>query len=340
VLKVSVVIPTLNRADMLATTIDRIEHQTVGRDNFEVLVIDNNSTDHTQSVLSQKTACFPNLRTFLQTKPGAAATRNVGIRKAAGDLVLFIDDDIFSEPNLIEAHLGYHKRNSKVAIIGEISSPWENSTDPFLRYLRDKGIFNPYSIACGRPMDFSYYHTGNVSTSAKLLREAGGFSEEFSVYGMEDIELGYRLERKGCRMAPGPAARARHEYFPTYEQFIRRCEQAGYSLGKMIQLHPELGKRFVEGGKYTQLLKRFHGIYKMLLKVSRPLYRTLIRWERKRGTGAVTTALDQHYYWAIRYHFFLGYREYVRNGGIHKGPPLKRRAGNQRIPKLAIERHE
>ena len=71
-------------------------------------------------------------------------------------------------------------------------------------------------------MDFSYYHTGNVSTARALLNEAGRFSEEFSIYGMEDIELGYRLEKIGCRMVHGPSAKALHQYFPTYEQFIQR----------------------------------------------------------------------------------------------------------------------
>ena len=80
--KVSVVIPTFNRAEILAATIDRLEHQTVGRDVYEVLVVDNNSSDRTQSVLAEKAAAYPNLRVFSQLKPGAAATRNVGIREA------------------------------------------------------------------------------------------------------------------------------------------------------------------------------------------------------------------------------------------------------------------
>jgi glycosyltransferase involved in cell wall biosynthesis len=340
VYRVSVVIPTLNRAEMLAKTIEKIEHQTVGRDNYEVLVVDNNSSDHTQAVISQKAALYPNLKSFTQTKPGAAATRNVGIRAASGEIVLFIDDDIFAEPELVEQHIGYHKENPDASIIGTVVSPWENSTDPFLRYLRDKGIFNPYSIACDRPMDFSYYHTGNVSTSLKLLREVEGFNEEFFVYGMEDIELGYRLEKKGSRMTPGIAAKGRHEYFPTCQQFIDRCQQAGYSLGKLIELHPELRKRFTENGKRTGVLKRFHVFYRMLMAASDPFYKGLMGWEERRGTGRVVAALDQHYYWSIRYHFFLGYREYVRSAqnGQTLNPVLK--PGNQRIPKLAIERHD
>jgi glycosyltransferase involved in cell wall biosynthesis len=341
VYRVSVVIPTLNRAAMLATTIERIENQTVGRDAYEVLIVDNNSTDTTQAVLAQKAAAYPNLKGFIQTKRGAAATRNVGIRAASGEIVLFIDDDILAEPDLVERHIQYHAENPGASIIGTVTSAWHDSSDPFLRYLRDKGIFNPYSIACGKPMDFSYYHTGNVSSSRKQLCEVGGFDEQFFVYGMEDIELGYRLEQKGSRMIPGVAARGRHEYYPTCEQFIERCQQAGYSLGKMIELHPELKKRFTENGKRTSVLKRFHVFYRMLMTASNPFYKGLMGWEERRGTGKVGAALDQHYYWAIRYHFFLGYREFVRsaqNGQTTGNPVLQ--PGRQRIPNLAIERHE
>ena len=100
--RVSVVIPTLNRADMLSTTIDRIAQQTVSRDCYEVLVVDNNSSDNTQSVLNQKAATYPNLRGFIQLKPGAAATRNVGIREASGDVVLLSMTTFLQSPTLLK----------------------------------------------------------------------------------------------------------------------------------------------------------------------------------------------------------------------------------------------
>ncbi len=107
--KISVVIPTLNRADLLARTIDNIEAQTVPHDSYEVIVINNASTDHTREVLEQKARVYCNLKVFSQDKPGAAATRNVGIRAAKGETVLFIDDDILADPGLIQAHLEYHR---------------------------------------------------------------------------------------------------------------------------------------------------------------------------------------------------------------------------------------
>ena len=331
--KVSVVVPTLNRADLLAQTIDCIENQTVNRDVYEVVVVDNSSTDHTQQVLAQKLATYPNIRIHCQTKRGAAATRNVGIRKAEGEVVLFIDDDIFAEPTLIESHLKYQSANPAAAVIGSVTAPWEEASDPFLRYLRDKRIMNPYSIKCG-PMDFSYYHTGNVSTPRKMLMDAGGFNEEFSVYGMEDIELGYRLEKLGCRMVSGADAKALHQYTPTYRQFIERCEQAGFSLGKMLELHPELRHQFVENGKRTRLLKRIHSLYRMFSFLSDPFYRALVRWEGRIGTLPVTAILDQHYYWAIRYHFFLGYRQYTQYSGNKKAAEGDFRLGRHRVPDL------
>jgi len=339
VLKISVVIPTLNRAQILARTIDCIESQTVGREAYEVLVVDNNSSDGTPAMLAEKAALHPNLKVLSQSKRGAAATRNVGIRAAQGEIILFIDDDIFAAPNLIAAHLDYHQQNPNSSIIGAVAPPWDAATEPFLRYLRDRGIFNPYSISRG-PMDFSYYHTGNVSTSRKLLLEAGLFNEEFYVYGMEDIELGYRLEKMGCRMKPGPEAKAVHQYFPTYEHFIERCRQAGYSLGKLIELHPELRMRFVENGKHTRWLKHFHFLYRVASATGEPIHRMLTRLERRRGTGPVLPLLRQHYYWAIRYHYFLGYRQYARYRARGDAERLHAAPAPQRIAGFAIERHD
>jgi glycosyltransferase involved in cell wall biosynthesis len=334
-LKLSVVIPTLNRADLLALTLDRIANQTVARDQYEILAVDNGSSDQTRSVLEQKSRSYSNLRTFSQLKRGAAATRNVGIRNARGEVVLFIDDDILAEPKLVESHLQYHAKHPRASIIGAVTAPWEKAKDPFLRYLRDRGIFNPYSIT-GGPLDFSYYHTGNVSTARSVLMEAGGFNEEFFIYGMEDIELGYRLEKLGSRMLHGPEARAEHQYFPTYEQFIQRCEQAGYSLGKMLALHPELKPRFVENGRRTRILKRFHSLYRMFTYTSQPISRLVTKWEEGRGSGRVTPLLDRHYYWAVRYHFFLGYRQYNEHGG--NGNHVERLVlASQRMANFAVE---
>ena len=333
--KLSIVIPTFNRAAMLADTIDRIQSQTVSRENYEVIVVDNASTDDTRVILEAKCRKYLNLRSLFQAKPGAAATRNAGLRQAGGEIVLFIDNDIDADPDLIERHLEYHLQTPQSAVIGNVITPWHDSVDPFLRYLRHRGIYNPYTVASG-PIDFSYYHTGNVSTPRSLLLRAGGFNEDFFLYGMEDIELGYRLHKLGAHMIHGERARATHQYFPTYEEFIDRCEQAGYSLGKLIELHPQLEKRFVEHGKWTKFLKRLHPLYRACSNAFESVSRWLARREAKRGsTGPISRVLQLHYYWSIRYHFFLGYNQFhnhaLTDNALHNVIQFGRRS----LPDLA-----
>lgn len=318
--KLSVVIPTLNRARLLASTIDQVETQTLPQDQYEVIVVDNNSHDETLRVLVEKAAEYPNLQFSSQSKPGAAATRNEGLRIASGEIILFIDDDIEADPNLLSAHLEYHHENPNLSVIGKIQTGWESTRDPFLRYLRDQGIFNSYSVA-GQRMDFACYHTGNVSTPRDMLAEIGGFNEHFAVYGMEDIELGYRLKEMGYRMMYGENAVAIHHYFPSYEEFTDRCDQAGYSLGLMLRLHPELRDRFTENGTMTRLLKPFHRLYGVATPLVGTIGRTLERLDQKRGSGPVAGPLDFHYGWALRYNFFVGYSRYAANG--HSREPVR-----------------
>jgi glycosyltransferase involved in cell wall biosynthesis len=310
--KVSVVIPTKNRSELLAVAVERIESQTVSREQYEVIVIDNDSSDETRTVLEQKAKTYRNFRFGVQEKPGAAATRNAGLRLANEDLILFIDDDIQAEPSLVEAHLDSHRKNPNASVIGALSMPWGDTTEPFLRYLRDRRILNPYTPSKG-PIDFSYYHTGNVSTPTQMLLNVGGFDENFKIYGMEDIELGYRLEKAGCRMVFAPDARGVHYSFPRYSNFIERSEQAGYSLGHLIRLHPELKNRFVESCRVASHLKGVHSLYRWAANAMSPFVTLMTNWEKTRGTTPLTWLMDAHYNWSIRYYFFLCYHRYWKD---------------------------
>lgn len=327
--KVTVIIPTKNRSALVSEAIDCIELQTVPRDQYEVIVIDNNSSDDTRSVLEQKAKKYSNFRFGVQGKPGAAATRNAGLRMAKNELILFIDDDVQAERILIQAHLDCHRKNPGASVIGSVTIPWGDTTDPFLRYLRDHRILNPYTPSKG-PIDFSYYHTCNVSTPTNVLLKVGGFNEGFRIYGMEDIELGYRLESAGSRMVFSPEARAVHYRFPGYQDFIERCEQAGYSLGQLIELHPELKKRFVESGRITKRLKNFHVLYRWAAGAMAPVFRMLTSWEKARGTGTVTRVLDVHYNSSIRYHFFVGYHRYIKDQTRELVTPIQPQVAKRR----------
>ena len=220
--RVSVVIPTLNRADMLATTIDRIEHQTVGRDSLRSSRRRQQLVGQHSAVLAQKAATYPNLRGFIQLKPGAAATRNVGIREASGDIVLFIDDDILAEPDLVERHLKYHAQNAErldhrnrgVALgefhrsVPSIPARQGNLQSVQHRVRQADGFFLlPHGKCLDEPEAACAKSAGSTKSSLSTAWKTSSWATGWS--------------KQGCRMMPGPAAKARHEYFPTYEQFSR-----------------------------------------------------------------------------------------------------------------------
>ena len=94
---------------------------------------------------------------------------------------------------------------------------------------------------------------------------------------------------------------------------VERSEHAGYTLGQLIRLHPELKKRFVESSRFVRHLKSIHSLYGWAALAMSPFIKLLTVWENTRGTREVSGLMDAHYTWSIRYHFFLGYNHYSKD---------------------------
>jgi glycosyltransferase involved in cell wall biosynthesis len=233
---VSVVIPTYNRRARLGRVLDALELQSVERDRFEVIVVDDGSTDDTAAWLRNRTFGF-GLHLVEQSNRGPGAARNAGVAKAEADLVLFLDDDVVPGRKLIAEHLKMHAAESKVVVIGPMSSlssyrqpwvAWEQAKleDQYRAMIR--GDYSP---------TFRQFWTGNASLARKDFLTAGGFDTSLS--RGEDVELGQRLAAQGVGFRFNPEATGLHHAERTLESW----SAAHRSYGELeVEIFRRLGK--------------------------------------------------------------------------------------------------
>ena len=119
---ISVIIPTCNRANLLAAALQSITEQRHPVEKFEVLVVDNGSTDHTSEVTAQFGDRLSNLRYLYEPEPGLHAGRHRGLKEASGDVLVYIDDDIRATPSWLEA-IAENFSDPNVAMVGGNNYP-------------------------------------------------------------------------------------------------------------------------------------------------------------------------------------------------------------------------
>jgi len=303
---ISIVIPTHNRAAGVARVINRLMSQDVDPACFEVIVVDSNSRDDTPRQLADLCTRYPNMTAVRCEKPGAAAARNMGIERATTPLVLLLDDDILVAPNLLKRLLVAHRKNPDCILLGNIIAPWGGATDPFHRYLQEAQDVNIYDFEDDSNVPPNYFYTACVAIPRSVLGNTR-FDEGFQVYGVEDIEFGFRLLTSDVRMIYLRDAKVWHEYYPEFEEYARKKRRAGYSLGYFLKTHPQHAHRFV----FEPRVVRHHRLLAMLCGLGRPVAKLLTLWEHvRRGTGPVNRLLFRWYYASLRIKMYRGFREF------------------------------
>ncbi|MEA3431877.1 MAG: glycosyltransferase family 2 protein, partial [candidate division WOR-3 bacterium] len=115
----SVIIPSHNRRELLEYSLAHILNQTT--DNYEVILIDDASTDGTHNLIGNWKLEIGNLRYIrLERQSGPYVARNIGIREAKGDIIIFIDSDVLVHSRFVEDHTKIHKRYDKIILQGMV----------------------------------------------------------------------------------------------------------------------------------------------------------------------------------------------------------------------------
>jgi len=263
----TVVIPTFNRCETLKKALAAHQAQKAQQQVAEIIVVDDGSTDSTALVVAQasKESAVP-IRYFRQENKGPAAARNVGIREAKSELILFTDDDIIPSPDLVAEHLAWHGKypGEETAVLGCVTWAPEINPTPFMRWYGVEALFSFAEIAGHIEVDWRFFYTCNISLNKNFVHRSGGFDEDFKAAAWEDIELGFRLTRAGMRIFYNATAVAYHEQRTSFVDACIRYKKSMQAAEIFKQKdagrqHPELTM------EVSPVKKRFKGYLAPLL---------------------------------------------------------------------------
>ncbi len=236
--EVTLVIPTRNRVDSLWHTLAALSRQSFPVSRFEAVVVDDGGTDGSVQLIGNFAAPYALTVTSTGRPAGAAAARNLGAARAAGRLLVFLDDDIEASPGLVAAHVRAHDAGANVTT-GYLPPSVGGRSGFFQIALR--GWWEAMFAAMRQPghrYTFRDLLTGNCAIDASLFRQAGGFDDRLACH--EDYELGARLIECGASFQFVEDAWGFHHERTTLRRSLDRKRAEGLADVQILDRHPGL----------------------------------------------------------------------------------------------------
>lgn len=223
-MEISVVIPTLNNRAVLGRALEALRLQTFATDQYEVVIVDDGSTDGTAEMIEQFRGPTQ-IQYLTQPNRGRAAARNAGARAARGRILVFLDSDVWAVPELLAEHHKHYPRGATgIGVQGTWRTHPEALDTPFMR------AREPYLVVSAGPpgrMSLFRISTANLSLVKSDFLAADGFDEAFGGYGWEDIELAWRLRARGVRFSYEPRATGHHYQVQELEDLRKKMREGG-----------------------------------------------------------------------------------------------------------------
>jgi GT2 family glycosyltransferase len=241
--RVSVIVPTFQRAPALQRTLAALCAVDYSRDLLEIVVVDDGSTDATAASVAE----FPQVKYVHQPNRGVAAARNRGARLSTGDILIFVDDDIIVGADNVKRHLAVRDLYGECVVAGHSEFDPKMREDllrsPFGRFrLWSEDLVQTEEAARwgtqGR-IQVLTVDTNNMSISRRLFWEIGGFDERFPV-GAEDQDLCWRARAVGAAIVRDHRIRVVHnDQHDNLCALCHREERGAIGIVYLSRKHPD-----------------------------------------------------------------------------------------------------
>ena len=227
---ISIIVPIHNGERTIANCLTSILNQSFDASNYEVIVVDDFSSDGTEYIVKQLQNYHHNLRYYKNPKRGVSTARNLGISFSKGKFIGFVDQDIIAEKEWISKMYEYYKKYPNLmGVSGTTINAYPNNIYP--RVSQDLAN-NHLQTSITLP-------TSNCSYRKEAVISAGGFPEEV-IYGNEDAELSCRIFKLGFKTLRNEAIYVEHYRTTSLKGFLKQAYFYGYTDYWCKTTHPDL----------------------------------------------------------------------------------------------------
>jgi glycosyltransferase involved in cell wall biosynthesis len=233
---ISVIIPTWNRAALLQQALESLADQSIRQDEYELVVVDDGSSDETPEVCQAAAARLP-LRYFRIAHAGTAAARNLGLFASLAPIVFFFNDDELATRNLLQHHLDGHWKypEENSAILGYTTWAPGLPVSEVMRYILDSDRSYGQNLKNDQQVDSQVFRIGRTSCKRSLLTRRGLFQQDPQMAAHAGSELAHRLawpnvffRRDAVQYRNRPV---------TFEELFRLSVQQGRAQWAIRRLH-------------------------------------------------------------------------------------------------------
>lgn len=228
--EISIIIPAHNAAHTLAHCLEALQQQSVARDSYEIIVVDDGSTDAT-SAIAQRYA----VRYYQQTQAGPAAARNLGVQHACGAIVLFTDADCVPTPDWVARMQAPFVQSAVVGVKGTYRSRQTSWVARFVQW-----EYEDKYDQMKKATTIDFIDTYSAGYRREIFLANGGFDTTFPTAAVEDQEFSFRLAAQGYTMLFVPTAQVYHlGHAATLTAYWKKKFNIGYWKVRVTRRYPE-----------------------------------------------------------------------------------------------------